>query len=80
MPADAAADWVEAAREIAAVVAPLWEAPSDYEVAVHASLTPEQRAWVDGQRSRALALLERRFGPEVLPAGGSWPSAGGGRA
>ncbi|MQS17258.1 hypothetical protein F7Q99_35040 [Streptomyces kaniharaensis] len=70
IPQDAAADWVEAAREIASVVVPLWADPSDYELATRSSFTPGQRAYVDGERDRALRLLELRLGPQALSDGG----------
>ncbi|MFF2378397.1 hypothetical protein ACFVUW_28810 [Streptomyces xiamenensis] len=69
VPSDAAADWTAAAREIAEAVIPLWANPSAYELALEFSYTAEQRAYVHGQRSRALALLEERFGPELLVGG-----------
>lgn len=69
VPADAAADWTAAAREIAEVVIPLWANPSAYELALEFSYTAEQRAYVHGERSKALALLEERFGPELLSGG-----------
>ncbi|MHC3392442.1 hypothetical protein [Streptomyces sp. A 4/2] len=70
IPQDAAADWVDAAREIASVVVPLWADPSDYELATRSSFTPGQRAYVDGERDRALRLLELRLGPQTLLDGG----------
>ncbi|SEM79614.1 hypothetical protein [Streptacidiphilus jiangxiensis] len=70
VPADADDDWVEAAREIAAVVLPLWAAPSAYELAIESSLTDTQRAYVTSQRTEALDLLERRFGPGFLTSTG----------
>ncbi|MEU6405394.1 hypothetical protein [Streptomyces sp. NPDC046985] len=69
VPEDAAADWVEAAREIAEVVVPLWANPSPYELALTFSYTAEQRAYAHRQHSKALALLEQRFGPGWLSDG-----------
>jgi hypothetical protein len=66
VPEDADADWIDAAREIARVVVPLWAAPSDYERAIESMYTPEQRAYVNGDQQRALDALERRFGPGFL--------------
>ncbi|MFD3664630.1 hypothetical protein ACFWVF_29220 [Streptomyces sp. NPDC058659] len=66
IPQDAAADWVEAAREIASVVVPLWADPSECELATRSSFTPGQRAYVDGERDRALRLLGLRLGPQTL--------------
>ncbi|WP_439681528.1 hypothetical protein [Embleya sp. MST-111070] len=67
---DAAADWVAAAREIAAVVVPLWVNPSAYELTINFSLTCEQRAYAYGEQTKAFALLESRFGPGVVYGGG----------
>jgi hypothetical protein len=69
VPADAAGDWVEAAREIAAVVVPLWANPSAYELTIDFSRTPEQRAYAYGEQSKAYSLLERHFGPGILSGG-----------
>jgi hypothetical protein len=70
VPADAAPDWVEAAREIASVVVPLWANPSAYELAIAFSRTPEQRAYAHSQQTKALAVLEQRFGSGWLADGG----------
>ncbi|MCM2430929.1 hypothetical protein [Streptomyces sp. RKAG337] len=66
VPRDVTADWARAAREIAAVVGPLWASQSAYRKAFESSLTPSQRAYVDGERTEALRLLGVRFGRLVL--------------
>ncbi|MGA5819807.1 hypothetical protein ACPC54_18345 [Kitasatospora sp. NPDC094028] len=82
LPQDADDDWIDAAREIARVVVPLWATPSDYERASESTLTPGQRAYLDGERRQALDALERRFGPGFLASCSSRPRppAGAGEA
>ncbi|MFF9786326.1 hypothetical protein [Streptomyces nigrescens] len=54
MPEDANEHWLSAAREIAAVVAPLWRQPSESELA-------HENAYTATQRAAAIDLLSQRF-------------------
>jgi len=57
LPSDVSTEWMRAARDITQVIAPLWAAADGHEQAPSAGLTPEQAAFVAGQRHAGLLAL-----------------------
>ncbi|MEV8336711.1 hypothetical protein [Streptomyces niveus] len=64
VPDNAAPDWALAAAEIAAVVRPLWQTKTAYAEAFEATLTPDQRQYVNSESMEALKQFDAAFGPD----------------
>jgi len=64
VPADVRADWLQAARSLAALILPAWSSPAPHWSALDAALPPQVQAELDQAREQAVHRVER-----LLPRG-----------